>query len=268
MGTVMAKERLDVARQEIAAKVRELRKNRRWTQAELARRLELSQNRLSEIERGAGSFTAEQFLVILKLFNVPLAHFARGTEHRHDDAMLQNALARLGAFHLQESDDVLPSERLEDATDVVREALVAATPRLLTALGPVLVRNADGLNLRKLDARLTDAGLERRLGWLVDNVLDALGRELEQAPPRPWAQLYRRAVVVLSTFLQPATSRQARSSHSDLVTPDILDAQIRSKKTLEEVRASASPISQRWGIVTSLQPEDFSLALRAARVDD
>jgi transcriptional regulator with XRE-family HTH domain len=38
--------------------VRELRHARRWTQAELARRLDVSQGRLSEIEAGKGSFTA------------------------------------------------------------------------------------------------------------------------------------------------------------------------------------------------------------------
>lgn len=51
-----------------------------------------------------------------------------------------------------------------------------------------------------------------------------------------------------------------------MVSLDILDPSIRSKRTLNEVKASSSPISQRWGIVTSLQPEDFSRALRDARV--
>jgi transcriptional regulator with XRE-family HTH domain len=64
-------------KERIARKVRELRKQRRWTQAELARRLGLSQSRLSEIERGAGSFSAEQFLTILSLFNVYSTRFSR-----------------------------------------------------------------------------------------------------------------------------------------------------------------------------------------------
>src|SRR5262245_3590350 len=75
----------------IAGRVRALRKDRRWTQAELAEHLHLSQNRLSEIERGGGSFTAEQFLAILKLFNIPVTHFAAA---RRRDMELQNALAR------------------------------------------------------------------------------------------------------------------------------------------------------------------------------
>ena len=39
-------------------------------QSRLARLLGLSQNRLSEIERGEGSFTAEQLIVLLKTFNL------------------------------------------------------------------------------------------------------------------------------------------------------------------------------------------------------
>ena len=46
--------RRNKTKEKIATKVRELRKQRRWTQAELAKRLGLSQSRLSEIERGAG----------------------------------------------------------------------------------------------------------------------------------------------------------------------------------------------------------------------
>jgi hypothetical protein len=43
---------------------------------------------------------------------------------------------------------------------------------------------------------------------------------------------------------------------------DLLDPTIVTKETIEEVRASSSPISQRWGMVASLQPQDFVDALR------
>src|SRR5271163_926930 len=108
---------IEKARATVAQKVQELRKDRHWTQAELSRRLRLSQSRLSEIERGSGSFTAEQFLTILKLFNVTASEFA--PEPQGQESELQNALARLGALHLQESSDVLPSERLSGASDVI-----------------------------------------------------------------------------------------------------------------------------------------------------
>src|SRR6266542_4569294 len=117
-------------REVIASKVRSLRGERHWTQAELSKRLGLSQNRLSEIERGQGSFTAEQFLTILRLFNVSVTHFAA---ERKPSEELQNALARLGASHLQESQEVLPSDLLDEIETVVREVLFSAeSPRHVT----------------------------------------------------------------------------------------------------------------------------------------
>src|SRR5580658_4096332 len=95
---------IEKVREKVALKVQELRKDRHGTEAQLARRLHLSQSRLSEVERGSGSFTAEQFLTILKLFNVTASEFA--PEAQAQDSELQNTLARLGAFHLQESSDV------------------------------------------------------------------------------------------------------------------------------------------------------------------
>src|SRR6266567_2825625 len=112
---------LTYSRSKIAEKVRVLRKARGWTQAELAARLSLSQARLSDIESGSGSFSAEQFLEILKLFNVGIDHFA--SEPREPVAELQNTLARLGAHQLQEREDVLPRKELEDVATVLYEAL-------------------------------------------------------------------------------------------------------------------------------------------------
>jgi transcriptional regulator with XRE-family HTH domain len=255
------KDPLEPTRLEIASKVRDLRKARHWTQAELSKRLHLSQNRLSEIERGAGSFTAEQLLAILKLFNVPLSYFAPSAE-RDDTAELQNALARLGALHLWESEDVLPSERLSNVNDVVREALVSGSPRLLTAVAPVLVRNADTVNLRWIAARLADVGLASRLAWLVDNTLEALRIQLDASLPRRWAQLYRRGEVVLDAFRESVAAQPKAASSLDL-----LDAEIRTRRSLEEARATGSAISRRWGIVTGVHVGDFVVALKAARVE-
>jgi transcriptional regulator with XRE-family HTH domain len=251
---------LDKARIQIAKRVRELRKERHWTQAELSKRLQISQGRLSTIEGGGGSFTAEQFLAILKLFNVSATHFVAATADRTSE--LQNALARLGAQHLKESQDVLPSEQLEKVSDVVRETLVLAdSPRLVTALAPVLVRNVDRINLKKLQAELVEVGLGRRLAWLVENTLEAIREELAHSPRASWARTYRRAEVVLATFLEFSSPLAA----ADGVVPDLLDRDIRSKQTREDVASRASAISFRWGIVTSLQTHDFAEALRGAR---
>jgi transcriptional regulator with XRE-family HTH domain len=250
-----------------------LRERRRWTQADLSRRLGLSQSRLSEIEQGKGSFTAEQFLAILRLFNVPVTHFV---PTRRANADLQNALARLGANHLVESQEVLPSDRLDEVATVIREVLVSAdSPRHITSLAPVLVLNTDRIGLRKLQAELIEVGLERRLGWVIDNTLEAIRSELAHELPRKWAVRYRRAELVLSSFVESSPrSRNRRGSSRRASRPspagsvDILDSDILSTKTLDEVQAASSRISQRWGIATGLQPGDFTEALRAARVAD
>jgi transcriptional regulator with XRE-family HTH domain len=265
MGTGKRLEVMDISREHIAGTVRALRNARHLTQADLARQLGLSQSRLSEIERGAGSFTAEQFLTILKLFNVGTSEFVASTADRESE--VQKALVRLGAIHLNESSETFPSEDLENVADVVRETLVEGSPRLVTALAPVLVRNIDRLNLTRVHQRLLDLGLERRLAWLVENTLEAVQGELAESLPKGWARRCRRATVIFSSFLGSAVAAHtARASGS--AVPDVLDVTIRSKKTLAEVSASSSATSRKWGIVTGLQPEDFAKALRAARDAD
>jgi transcriptional regulator with XRE-family HTH domain len=253
---------LEKERRDIAAKVRELRQSRKWTQAELSKQLHLSQNRLSEIERGKGSFTAEQFLLLLKLFNVTASHFVNDPGER--GLQIQNALARLGALHVQESAQVLPSEELQDVHVVVREAITNGAPRILTALAPVLVCNTDRLSLPRLHAELERVGLEQRLAWVVENTLAAIQLLHKQgAPSKEWAKLDGRAELQLSHFLEHITAKVYSPSRHP--PSDVLDTTIRSKKTLDEVWSSTSAISRRWGIVTSLQPEDFLQALKAAR---
>jgi transcriptional regulator with XRE-family HTH domain len=267
MAAIKPKQSLANIRGRIAAKTRELRQSRGWTQAELAKQLRISQSRLSEIERGGGSFSAEQFLVLLRLFNASVSDFA--SEPINDEGLaLQNALARLGALHLQESTKVLPSRQLEAVHDVLREAILDGSPRVITAIAPVLVRNAERLNLPKLFADLERAGRQHRLAWVVDNTLVAL-RALLQEPTRAraWAKLERRAEVTLNLFLASVDTDRFDPTRSP-PPPDVLDTTIRSERSLEEVRRSGSEASRHWGIISSLHPDDFLRALRAARAGD
>lgn len=249
------------SRGQIGQGVRALRRERAWTQAELAEKIGLSQSRLSEIESGGGSFTAEQFLKILTLFNVTTSRFTGGGGDR--EAQLQNALARLGAHQLQEQSDVVPTEDLDEPAKVVREIVLGGEARLLTALAPVLVSNIDGISLPKLYLDLEKVGLERRLGWLCDNTLAAVRLSLKDEPSRSWVQRARRTEVVLSAFLdatRPVSTVGGNPPHLDA-----LDRGIRSKKTLEQTKESSSDISRKWAIVSSLTVADFSESLRAAR---
>jgi transcriptional regulator with XRE-family HTH domain len=246
----------DSLRDRIAARVRALRQERGWSQAGLARHLGLSQPRLSEIERGGGSFTAEQLLILLDLFNVPIGEFLPPTDP--DDA-LQNALIQLGATHLRQVPGV-PSPTLHPTAHeaILATLLGSRAPRLVTALAPVLLQHHEDLSLPSLRDRLTALGRERRLGWLLENVRDALA-----APPpgadASWRRRAARATVVLSEELAhfPPPSGD--------VAPDLFDATIRSERSRNLVwEGRASPLSRRWGVVSELQPDDFRHALWSA----
>jgi transcriptional regulator with XRE-family HTH domain len=247
------------SRERIAKVVRALRRERTWTQAELAGKLGISQGRLSQIESGGGSFSAEQLLAIFKLFNVTPARFADDLQSH--GSQLQNALVRVGARHLYESDQVLPSSTGDDLQRIIGDTLSEGDPRLVTALGPVLVANIDRVPLSKVQLELSRAGFERRLPWLCENLGEAINTELKANPPRAWSKGARRADVVLKLFLAAASLPSERLP----AEWDALDAGIRTMKTAVDVKNAASAISRRWRIITTLTPEDFARALRDAR---
>ncbi len=262
MARVSSSDSLGRSRTKIATKVRELRLARNFTQHELAKRLHISQNRLSEIEHGGGSFTAEQFLELLRLFNVTAADFV--DDARDPGLELQNALARLGATHLHES-AIVGSAALEEVHAAVREALLNGSPRIVTALAPVLANHADTLNLPKLYAELHQLGLERRLAWVVENTLAALEALANESGSgaKGWSRLKRRTELPFRLFVDVIAARGETPGWKS--PPDPLDPTIRSLRTLEEIKRSASKVSERWGVATALQPDDFVQALRASR---
>jgi transcriptional regulator with XRE-family HTH domain len=253
----LKKERLAIAR-----KLRDLREARRLTQAELARRLGISQPKLSQVEAGNASLTAEQFLVVLRTFQVSVTAFAEAAAPTDE---LQATLGRLGATQLQEDTDILPSERLERVTDAIRETLVDAdAPRLVTALAPVIVRNIDHINWPRLAYDLTKLGRGHRFHWLIENVLEAV-RALadDRATAVEHRRLYRRAQAVLENVRELA-DRDGELARARV--PDVMERGVRTKRTQDEVAARSSPIARRYNIVTSLGPTDFIEALRGARV--
>jgi transcriptional regulator with XRE-family HTH domain len=252
---------LELDRKSIAGEVRRLRLDRRWTQAELAARLGTSQSRLSELEGGDGSFTAEQFLQVLRLFNADLRAFV--AEEQDSESVLQNALARLGAIDVRESDRVVPSQIHADLSEVIREVLAGGEPRFLVALAPVLVRQADRINLRKVYADLSQAGLERRFAWVLENTAEAIDRAVGSHAPGAWGLLCRRAQVVFNAFLDAIPV--PASSLPDVL--DVIDPGIRSKETFKEVSTTGSATSRKWKIISSLQPSDFAKSLEAPHVE-
>ena len=155
----------------IGTRLRELRRERRWTQQRLAVLLGITQGHLSQLERGKREFTAQQLLTILKHFNVPIDYFS--AEKASAGSQIQNALARQGAAHLAESADILPTEKLKRATDTIRETLVSAdSSRQIAAVAPVFVSHAGQINLTRLRNEFATLGLENRLGWAIECTLE------------------------------------------------------------------------------------------------
>lgn len=253
-------------RKVIAKKVRELRLERHWTQTRLARLLNLSQNRLSEIENGQGSFTAEHLISILTVFNVSLDYFAKTKASAEEQ--LQNILERLGAAHLKGNSNILPTDRIKNVLEAVRETLATAkSPRLITALAPVIVYHADSeiLNQLRYDLEESKLGLIYRYGWVLRNVLDAIQNELQNTELSvELRNKYKHAERVINHLVGSSkfSLKAPKKKNGDLWG---IDAGINSQKTFEDVKKHSSRFSKAWGIVTRLQPKDFVEALRYAR---
>ena len=246
-------------RDQVANKVRELRLARGWTQAELGLRLGLSQARLSEIERGRGSFSAEQLLRLLDDFNVDISVFLPPVD---PDAEVQNALIQRGALHLRQTPGAISTGRFRTPTELIAAVLLdPRSTRFVTALAPVLVHEIEHISLPLLRAQLAAAGREARLGWFLDNVRSVLG----QHTPKN-ARLKKNLNRTL-TLLNNELERFAPPNEGSAT--DLFDATIRSQPSLDLVwKQQASALSRRWCIVTAIQPADFSAAFEAANEPD
>lgn len=248
---------LNETRRGIVRKLREVRLARGWSQAELAGRLGLSQARLSVIERGGGTISAEQFVALLALTNLPIEAFLRRQDPEDE---IQNALARLGALQLRELDDVVPTDRFQRVEDAIVETLAAPrSSRFILALAPVVVWNAEHLSLDQVNERLSRIGLAGRLGWLVES----LGRALPLAAlakGSEWWKRRRRAELALAEFRgrsgvvhPPTESPEAPTDH--------LDPHLRSMRSLDIEWHNSDALARRWGIATELGASDFARAL-------
>ena len=233
-----------------------MRLERGWTQVELARHLGLSQARLSKIEHGCSSFAAEQLIAVLGLFNVDIGEFLPPA--RADDE-LQNALIQHGASHLRPVPGVATTGRYSNPSDAILATLLdSRSSRLVTALAPVLVKNIDTISLPGVRLWLRKEGRAHRLGWLLENVRDAL-RVSPSDADAAWKRRAARALTVLNGELEHFGAEPGLSA------PDLFDPTIRSSRSRDLVwEHQATDISRRWGIVSELQPDDFRKALWSA----
>jgi transcriptional regulator with XRE-family HTH domain len=248
----------------IGKKVHDLRKARSLSQGELGQVLGISQSGLSEIELGRASFTAEQFIRVLKFFNVGIGHF--DFSPGDPGGVIPKALAAHGATHLVEDPNLLPSENLARVDATIRETLVEAeNARALAALAPVIIHHVGQLNLHKLYVQFKEFNLENRYGWLIDNVLEAIQVALKEAPPRRQRLALSKAANVLQAHRERINPNDGPPN---LLHEDWLGLPAASTKTKNEIQKNRSDLSRRWNILTALQVEDFARAIRESYVPD
>lgn len=254
--------------------LRELRKKRGLSQAELGEALGLPQSTLSEIELGKASLATEYFLGVLRFFNVTANHF--DPTPAESPRAIQKALAHHGASHLIEDPTLLPSEALGQVDTAIREALVSGdSARAITALAPVFIRHIGQINLTKLYVQFHDYSLESRFCWLLDNTREAIHLVLPEFDSRRTKNSLSRAESVLSDYLNKFKhlneSRRAGQSNSDnqssnfassILFEDHLGTPLISEKSRNEIRESLSKPSRRWNILTTITVEDFANAIR------
>jgi hypothetical protein len=122
------------------------------------------------------------------------------------------------------------------------------------------------MNLKRVQMDLVDSGAPGRLPWLIQSTLHAATPYLSEAGvPDSWARRLRRVETALSPFLDAVKASQAESQPR---VWDVLDPNIRTKQTADEVRLENNAVSNYWSIVTRLQLQDFVDALRSAADDD
>lgn len=252
---------------EIGEKIRNLRISRRVPQRRLAEVLQVSQPTVSRLEAGRETLTIEQLLDLCRFFNVPPSFFL--PEEGPASSQLRRSLIRHGAAHLTDDEKSLPSERLSNVKDVIRETLIATgSPRDIAALAPVIVQNAAVLPFADLEAELYRLGphLHRRLCWLLENILEALKTENSPSLPPSRRVQYLRAQTRLSSEFHSLKSRwNPMYGQAQHLPEDILDANIASLPAIQNATHERSEISSRWKIVTRIKVDDFARALREAR---
>lgn len=239
---------------DIADIVKTARKKRRLSQSELAKRLDITQARYSQIENGKGSFSAEQLIELVRFFNIPLSAFETSKKTFDEEQVLQNAIAYFGGQNLYEASDLLPSEKFDKLNGVIVETMIAGGPsRLLTSLAAVIVKNVSDVDFHWIESRLFQRGCLNRWGWLLENTLEAL----EQYPNYN-KKVYGKAHFRISRGLDILKLEWETGKET------ILDNNIASEKTLRLITDERSDISKKWKIISRIQAEDFKIALNEA----
>jgi len=256
---------LEKYRRYIIKGIKKLRTERRYTQAEFAKLIGLSQQQYSKIERGEGTISVEQFLLILDRFALPLSYFVKIKPKEKDPALiLQNASANLGAVHLREVPGIFIPEKFQNPNEVIFEILENyLSARLIAALAPIIVKNISRINLNAIEKKLREWNHQNRLWWVLENTLDGIRHRLDEPYlPRENKLNYKRAATALTNHILIAKNRDNGEWYQSSKPPDIYDPNIVTEKTLENIKSQQDNTAKRWNIISAIKQVDFENALK------
>lgn len=244
--------------------IKRIRKERHITQEEFAKLLGLSQQQFSVIERGNGSISAEQFVLILNHFNLSIDYFIKREASENEDSLLQNALSRLGANHLKEIPGIFLPDKYTHLNEVIFETLNSTrSSRLITACAVVIVKNIQQINFNLIERKLSDVGRQNRLWWVLESALQSIQSLLkEEFLLRDLKLSYRRAEKILNTHILHKTHMAPKATSFSQSNEDILDTGINSIKTLDSLKLNLDPLAKKWNIITSIKQSDFNEMFR------
>jgi len=155
-----------------------------------------------------------------------------------------------------------PSGTLEHAQQGIRGvSLAGRNPRHITALAPVFVAQLHQVHLPRLWAEFIQLGLSQRLGWVLENTLEAL-RQIPRPADLGTARRYRETETALQLFLE-SIQATAKQTH-DTPPWDVLGVSAPSPRTRAALEQQSSPLSTKWNILSPFQVQDFVDALKAS----
>lgn len=223
--------------------LKQLRKQRRWTQKEAAKKLELTQAYLSLLESGNRRLTDDLIAAAVRVFRLPAANLPVGRELSYLGSMNNHELTRnLAAIGYRGFSHIKPSRAKNPA-----EVLVAA------------------LGNNRLDARLVES-----LPWLVSEVPETSWDKVVRAAKIKDLQNRLGFVTVLARLVaerreenkkaERLKRRETQLAPSRLLQEDILCNDSLTETEKNWIRQNRLPEAEFWRVLSDLKPEHLNYA--------